>query len=167
MKFFAGFVVGIVLLPLAAFLYLWLGFFPVATSAGPLPGERWLAALGLRAAISRSGIKESPVQPTEANLQAGAKIYRDTCAVCHGLPGEQKTKIAAGMSPTVPQLFKGNGVTDDPVGDTYWKVTNGIRLTGMPGFEKTLTDEQRWQVSEFLKNANQLPAGVSLRPTSQ
>ena len=43
---------------------------------------------------------------------------------------------------------------DDPVGVTFWKVTNGIRLTGMPAFEDSLKDQQRWQVSEFLANAD-------------
>jgi hypothetical protein len=37
-----------------------------------------------------------------------------------------------GMYPQPPELFKGKGVTDDPAGETYWKVANGIRLTGMP-----------------------------------
>jgi mono/diheme cytochrome c family protein len=64
------------------------------------------------------------------------------------------------MFPSPPQLFHGNGVTDDPVGETYWKVANGIRLTGMPAFRGSLTDEQLWQVSQLLANANKLPVGV-------
>jgi mono/diheme cytochrome c family protein len=46
------------------------------------------------------------------------------------------------------------GVTDDPPGETYWKVANGIRLTGMPSFEKVLTDTEMWQVSLLLANAD-------------
>jgi thiosulfate dehydrogenase len=60
------------------------------------------------------------------------------------------------MYPNVPQLWK-HGVDDDPVGETYWKVSNGIRLTGMPGFKGALTDEQMWQVSQMLANAPKLP----------
>jgi len=33
-------------------------------------------------------------------------------------------------------------------------VDNGIRLTGMPSFNKTLSDTQRWQVSLLLANAD-------------
>ena len=51
------------------------------------------------------------------------------------------------------------GVSDDPVGETYWKVKNGIRLTGMPSFEKALTEDQMWQVSLLLSKADKpLPA---------
>jgi thiosulfate dehydrogenase len=46
------------------------------------------------------------------------------------------------------------------VGVTYWKVANGIRLTGMPGFNGSLNTEQIWQVSLLLANANKLPATV-------
>jgi mono/diheme cytochrome c family protein len=48
-------------------------------------------------------------------------------------------------------------VTDDPVGVTYWKVSNGIRLTGMPAFGETLGSTQVWQISQMLKNADKLP----------
>jgi len=51
-------------------------------------------------------------------------------------------------------------VTDDPQGATYWKVTNGIRFSGMPGFGKTLSGTERWQVTLLLKNADKLPPTV-------
>jgi mono/diheme cytochrome c family protein len=68
--------------------------------------------------------------------------------------------VGAGEYPHPPQLFKGHGVTDDPVGETYWKVANGIRLTGMPAYNKTLTQDQMWQVSLLLADADKLPANV-------
>jgi mono/diheme cytochrome c family protein len=76
------------------------------------------------------------------------------------LPGRDQTAIAKGEFPKPPQLFKGKGVTDDPPGVTYWKVANGIRLTGMPGFSGSLSTEQMWQVSLLLSNADKLPASV-------
>jgi mono/diheme cytochrome c family protein len=48
-------------------------------------------------------------------------------------------------------------VTDDPPGRIYWKVENGIRLTGMPGFKDMLTPTQMWQVSQMLQHADKLP----------
>ena len=154
-----GLIVGIFLLPVAAFLYLWFGYAPVATSAPPLPFERTLAAMALNARIAKEAPKDAPVPPTELNLLAGAKIYQENCAVCHGT-GEPRTAIAKGMFPPPPPLFEGKGVTDDPVGETYWKAANGIRLTGMPGFGGSLSDEQLWQVSQLLANADKLPQSV-------
>ncbi len=64
------------------------------------------------------------------------------------------------MFPTPPTLLEGKGVTDDPAGETYWKVANGIRLTGMPAFQTSMTTTQMWQVSLLLAKANQLPDSV-------
>lgn len=159
-KFVIGFIIGIVILPVIAFVYIWLGYAPVATAAPPFPLERKLAGMALDARIHREAPKESPVPPTEPNLLAGAKLYREHCAVCHGTGGGDKTAIAKGMYPPPPQLFRGKGVTDDPPGETYWKAANGIRLTGMPSFHDSLTDEQLWQVSQLLANAHNLPPSV-------
>jgi mono/diheme cytochrome c family protein len=65
------------------------------------------------------------------------------------------------MYPRPPELFKGTGVTDDPAGETYWKVANGIRLTGMPAYKKTLSEKEMWEISELLANADKLPAEVT------
>jgi hypothetical protein len=53
--------------------------------------------------------------------------------------------------------MEGMGVTDDPAQETYWKVSGGIRMTGMPGFDKTLSTTEMWQVSLLLANADKLP----------
>jgi mono/diheme cytochrome c family protein len=64
------------------------------------------------------------------------------------------------MYPAPPQLFHGVGVTDDDAWESYWKVENGIRMTGMPGFKGQLTEPQIWQVSVLVKNADKISAAV-------
>jgi mono/diheme cytochrome c family protein len=160
MKVFLGFVLGVVVVALAAVGYFALGMAPVATSAPPMPMERKLAGMALHARISKEAPAQAPIPADEANLVAGARIYREQCAVCHGLDGAPETAIAKGMFPHPPQLFTGHGVTDDPAGETYWKAANGIRLTGMPGFKASLSETQLWQVSLMLANADKLPAAA-------
>lgn len=155
-----GVVIGIVVLPVIALLYIWFGYAPVATAASPLPLERRLASMALHARIEKEAPKEAAVAATEPNLLAGAKIYREYCAVCHGTAGEPKTATAKGMFPAPPELFRGKGVTDDPAGETFWKAANGIRLTGMPAYRGSLSDEQLWQVSQLLATADKLPQTV-------
>ena len=59
------------------------------------------------------------------------------------------------------QLFEPDEmVTDDKPGETFWKAKNGIRLTGMPSFAAALSEQQIWQVSLLLANADKLPASV-------
>jgi thiosulfate dehydrogenase len=159
-RFVLGLIVGVCLIPTFLYLYLRLGMAPVATSAAPLPLERRLTHMALSARIAKEAPQQSPIPVTDAHLGEGAKIYREHCAVCHGLIGQPETDIAQGMFPHPPQLFEGKGVTDDPPGESYWKATYGIRLTGMPSFMGSLTDVQLWQVSLLLANADKLPASV-------
>jgi thiosulfate dehydrogenase len=158
MRFLLGVLIGLLILPVCGWLYVYLGYAPVATASSPMPFERRLAHMALDARIRKEAPKNSPITPSDENYLAGAQLYRTHCAVCHGLPGQQKTPTAQGMFPEPPQLFKGHGVTDDPPGETYWKVTNGIRLTGMPAYGSPLTETQRWQISLLLAYADKLPA---------
>ena len=159
-----GFILGIIFtlvcIAAGAYFYFAGGYAPVATSAKAMPFEKMLAKKALDAHIEKLAPKNAPFQPDEAAYQAGAGIYKMNCAVCHGLPGAPQTPIAKGEFPMPPQLFKGHGVTDDEAGETYWKVANGIRLSGMPGFSQSLSYTQMWQVSLLLKNADKLPASV-------
>jgi mono/diheme cytochrome c family protein len=125
-----------------------------------MPFEKKIAQIGLHAYLDKLPHPEPQVQANETNLLTGAKVYKESCAACHGLPGEPKTAIAQGMYPAPPQLFHGVGVTDDDAWESYWKVENGIRRTGMPGFKGQLTETQIWQVSVLVKNADKISASV-------
>jgi mono/diheme cytochrome c family protein len=156
-----GLVIGISLTLAAGYLFVRLGGMPVATKSKPLPMEKKLARMALHAAMDKEAGKPSPLAADETNLLAGAKVYQAQCAVCHGRSGQPESAIARGMFPHPPQLLPPKkGVTDDPVGEIYWKVKNGIRLTGMPGYSESLTDEELWQVSLMLLHADKLPASV-------
>lgn len=164
--FLAGFILGILALVAGIWFYFSTGTAPVAVSDPDMPFEARLARKALHARIEKQGDKKSPVPADEKNLLAGAAVYVQHCAVCHGLPGQAKTAIAEGLFPDPPQLFKGHGVTDDPVSESYWKAANGIRLTGMPGFKTTLSETQLWQVSQLVANADKItePVKKALSP---
>ena len=156
-----GIILGMLLVGAAIHLYFASGQAPVAVTAPPMPLERRYAHIALDAYLNKLPHPEPQSPADEANFLAGVDVYKSNCAVCHGLPAQQKTAIAAGMFPKPPQLWKGTGVTDDEAWETYWKVENGIRMTGMPGFKDTLTEAQIWQVSVLLKNADKVPPSVT------
>lgn len=160
MKFIAGLILGVVLVPVMVYFYFTSGSAPVATTDADMPFESMLARKAQHARIDKEMPKTVPIQANEANYMAGAELYKQHCAVCHGVPLTPKTAIATGMYPHPPQLFEGKGVTDDEPGETYWKIYNGLRLTGMPGFSKSLNETQMWQMSLLLANADKLPASV-------
>lgn len=164
-KFLLGLVLGILIVAAVAWSYLQFGRLPVAVADAPFLLERQIVRLPLHARIDAEMPANAPIAATPENLLSGASTYREQCAACHGLP-QRDSSFAAHMYPQAPQLWRSHhggviGVNDDPVGETYWKVSNGIRLTGMPAFDKTLSTTQMWQVSLLLKNAGPaLPAPV-------
>jgi thiosulfate dehydrogenase len=155
-----GILLGMLLVAGGVYFYFSSGEAPVATTAPPMPFENRLAKIGLHAYLDKLPHPEPQVPADETNVLAGAKIYKEHCAVCHGLPSEPKTAIAQGMFPAPPQLFHGVGVTDDDAWESYWKVENGIRMSGMPGFKGQLTETQIWQASVLVKNADKISASV-------
>jgi thiosulfate dehydrogenase len=161
MKFLIGLILGILIVPLGLFLYIRSGAAPAAASDEPMPFEKFLAKGGLRARINKEAPQRDVASFTTGDLAAGAEIYQKNCAFCHGLPQQPASAASKGMIPRAPQLFTADDtVTDDAPGVTYWKVKNGIRLTGMPGFKDALTDQQAWQVSALLARADKLSPDV-------
>lgn len=164
--FLLGLILGLIALPVAAYVYFRSGHPPVAVADHPFPMERDIVGIPMHARIASEMPGTAPIQPTTANLESGARIYRQQCAACHGSVG-RPSSFGPHMYPDAPQLWEHHGrkgvvgVSDDPPGETYWKVANGIRLTGMPSFNKVLNPTQIWQVTLLLSKANQpLPTSV-------
>jgi mono/diheme cytochrome c family protein len=76
------------------------------------------------------------------------KSYSDSCAVCHGIDGTGKTKVANGLSPEVPDLHAEHiqKLTD---GEMFYIIKNGVRFAGMPGWD--LRDQQIWNLVFLLR----------------
>jgi thiosulfate dehydrogenase len=163
MKFLIGLILGILIVPIGLFLYIRSGAAPVAASDAPMPMEKFLARGGLHARIGKEAPQRDLASFTTGDLAAGAEVYQKNCAFCHGLPQQPPSAASKGMFPRAPQLFTADDtVTDDPPGVSYWKVKNGIRLTGMPGFKESLADQQIWQVSALLARADKLSPDILL-----
>lgn len=162
-----GLILGLLLIALAGYIYVSLGYAPVSTASAPLPFEKTITGMALNARVKKEAPAQAALPVTDDNLIAGARTYSKHCAVCHGLAGQPETEIAKGMFPKPPQLFKGRGVSDDPVGETYWKIENGIRLTGMPAFRQSLSEDQIWQAALLLANSEKLPPAAKTIVSSQ
>jgi len=152
-----GLGIGILLCPLAVFVYVKSGMMPVTTADPPMPFEKFIA----RSAISVAIQKEENLKPSfviaEPEIKNATRLYLNHCAGCHGSIDTPDSKMADAMFPKAPQLFKADDlVTDDPLGKIHWKIKNGLRLTGMPSYQKILSDEEIWQVSSLLQQADHL-----------
>jgi len=164
-SFLLGLLLGLLIIPVYLYLHFRVGHPPVAVADPPYWFEKDIVNVPLQARIDKEMPKSSPIAPSATNLESGAHIYRQQCAACHGLYG-RPSAFASHMYPHAPQLWAPHsdgvvGVSDDPPGETYWKVSNGIRLSGMPAYQQVLNETQIWQVSLLLANADKpLPPGV-------
>jgi copper resistance protein D len=116
----------------------------IAVAAG------WIAsAPGLEPAYPTSFY--APARPYDAaSVTAGAALYADNCALCHGADGKGDGPAAAGLpvrpaNLTEPHLFSHNP------GDLFWWVSHGAGHGAMPGFAAVMTPDQRWDVINFIR----------------
>jgi thiosulfate dehydrogenase len=160
-----GFILGVLATIAAAlcggYALLYSGAIPANADAPPNVVEKWAARKSLKATIRR-GARQGPpsMQATPENLAAGLELYAVHCAVCHGAADGKASAIARGLYQRAPQLGR-HGVEDDPEGETYWIIHHGVRLTGMPSFGASLTEDQVWQLTLFLKHMDELPPAVA------
>lgn len=157
LRFVYGIIFTLALLVAAAFAGIYVGALPPGADVKPPALERWAAKKSLKATMKREDVAyKNPLQPTDANLIAGAKLYGANCAVCHGASDGLASTLSKGFYIEAPLLAK-DGVEDDPENMTYWKLDHGIRFSAMPAFGATLSAEQLWQLTMFLSHMDKLP----------
>lgn len=155
-----NFVLGILftLVALFAGIYacLQMGYVNFAADRQPSSVERHLAMAAVDASTGRRAPRQkNPVPPTEQNLAAGAKLYLDHCAGCHGLPSKPESQFARSFNPPAPGFFK--DTPDMPENQNFCIIQHGVRWTGMPAWGGTLNEAQIWQTVTFLSNVEKLP----------
>jgi thiosulfate dehydrogenase len=147
---------------IGAFSLVQSGLIPANADAKPGRLETWMARTSLNATLRREAVEDqNPVALTEQNLLNGVHLFEQNCAVCHGSAkgADSPSPIAKGLYQKPPQLAT-DGVEDDPEGVSFWRIKHGIRLTGMPSFGYSLSDQQIWTLALFLKHMDKLPPAV-------
>jgi thiosulfate dehydrogenase len=159
-RFIFGVVFAFALLAGSAYVAVVMGMIPAGADVKASGMERWAAHKSLDATIDREtkGMT-NPLSPTDANLVDGVHVYAQNCAVCHGAADGEPSTLSKGFYIRAPQLAK-DGVEDDDESETYWKVEHGIRFSAMPAFGQTLSSDDAWKVSMFLKRMDALPPAV-------
>jgi len=157
-----GFVLGVLVTVAAAltgaYFFVTSGALPAGQDVKPGKLERWVAKTALRASIGRqtTGLTD-PLPPTDDSVAAGIPLYIAHCQICHGGPDGAASVIAKGLTPDPPQLAK-HGVEDDPEATTHWKITHGIRFTGMPAWGNGTAEgaAESWELVHFIRHLPRL-----------
>lgn len=125
----------------------------------PTQLEAEIAGRAMDASVARNAPKiTNPLHADEVTLVAGATLYRDHCAACHGDPVHPESPLAKTLNPPAPQFMTDSA--DMPEHHNFYITQHGIRWTAMPGWENALSDQQIWQVVTFLAHMDSLPSAA-------
>ncbi|WP_419806541.1 c-type cytochrome [Terriglobus sp.] len=154
-KLFLGLLLGVVLTLAAIPAYFYFGQPPVAVSDKPAVWEHLAERVATDRRMQREA-KPAPFAAGEDAFEGAARTYRTQCAQCHGSPALE-SQLGAAMLPRAQQFFtRDRKVTaSKSAGQLYWATAFGIRRSGMPGYRKSLTNTQLWQLALLLHSADQ------------
>lgn len=129
----------------------------LSADATPGPVERTIA--GRLVQLSIPADSRNQANPFAANAEAwrdAADHFGDHCATCHGKDGRGHTDIGQYMYPKVPDLSSQTTqqMTD---GALFYIIQNGVRWTGMPGWQKEHSPEETWKLVSFVRHVPSLP----------
>ena len=158
-SFILGIIFTLAILILGGLSAALLGFIPTTANVEPPKFERHLAMSAVDASTDKHAAHiNSPIQPTAENLIDGMKLYNMNCAGCHGGLDRKPSPQANSFYPPPPQLVQ--DPPDDPDWHNYYVIRNGIRYTGMPAWDKVLSEQDIWKVTIFLSHMEKLPAAA-------
>ena len=97
----------------------------------------------------------NPIVPSTENIRAGMEHFSDHCATCHSNDGGGQTLFGKGLYPKPPDL-RAAGTQNKSVGELYYTIENGVRLSGMPAFSEAHTAAQAWRLVLFIRHLPQI-----------
>ncbi|HKL48949.1 MAG TPA: cytochrome c [Desulfuromonadales bacterium] len=138
-------------------LFIYSGVYNIAASEPHYPLTRRLVEITVANSVKHHAAKVAvPSEFESADRRDGFRLYREMCLICHGAPGTEHSELAEGLRPEPPELHED---TDDfSPEQTYWIIAHGLKMTGMPAFGESHSEEELWTVTAFVRDLPELSA---------
>ena len=98
----------------------------------------------------------SPTGFAASSIVDGARLFPDHCASCHGAGGRGDGPASKGLVPAADLTADHLWMHSD--GELFWWLSHGIDMPGggtaMPGFAGVLSDDQRWNLIDYIRAHN-------------
>jgi mono/diheme cytochrome c family protein len=121
----------------------------------------WAATEDPWVAPARAAKKANPVASDDQSLAAGKGLYSTQCLSCHGATGVGNGPAAKALEKNPGDLSQAK-MWEQTDGEVFWKITNGKKP--MPSFETLTTEEQRWQIINYMRTLAPKPAATTTQP---
>lgn len=106
--------------------------------------------------------KKNPVLDTEEAVKQGRLLFAQSCAVCHGTDGRGGTDLGRNMYPPAMDMTSPH-VQHWSDAELLWIIQNGVRLTGMPSWQSSLSETDSWKLARFIHNLPRFDAATAAR----
>jgi len=136
----------------------WLGLFNVSATDKHWATTTYL--LGLvrdRSVAQRASDIQAPDITSVVLVKEGAPNYSAMCAQCHLSPGETSSELFEGLNPQPPNFSLADHKPHNPA-ETFWIIKNGIKMTGMPAWGESHTEQQIWDLVAFVNALDTMSA---------
>ena len=156
MKYLIGAASLLVILIVGSFIFIYSGIYNMSATAHHSKLTLWMINTlrdnSIKYYATDSNLK-TPDLSDSSLIKIGFVHYREMCAGCHGAPGiEQSEIIVKGLYPHPPKLTR--AVKDWTPRQLFWITKYGLKMTGMPAFGTTHSDDMIWAMVAF---AEKLP----------
>jgi len=140
----------IILIILGGLVFINSGVFDVAATKPDSELVKWVLETTKEKSVrSRARDITVPNLDDESLTMTGFNNYDQMCVGCHGAPGISPSVIGEGLNPEPPDLSE-EAVHMSPK-ELFWITQNGIKMTGMPAFGPTHSDEELWSMVVFMQ----------------
>ena len=124
----------------------------------PSQGETSLANAAKDVAIPlEAGMKKNPLPKTAEVVSQGQEVFLGSCVECHGAEGRGDTNVGRNMAPPAMDLSSSH-VQHWSDAELFWIIQNGVRLTGMPAWHTSISDDDTWKLARFIHNLPRVDA---------
>ncbi len=140
----------VVLISAVILIFIYSGKYNVSAMQRHFKVTQWLISTTMDKSIQQHAKDIKVPDLTGASmLRIGFIHYRQMCVDCHGAPGVQPSELSKGLNPAAPLLYK--NVNKWTPAELFWITKYGIRMTGMPAWGVTHSDQKIWAIIAFLK----------------
>ena len=116
----------------------------------PSQGETSLANAAKDVTIPlEAGKMKNPLPETNEVVSQGQEIFLGSCAQCHGADARGDADLGRNMAPPAMDLNSSH-VQHWSDAELFWIIQNGVRLTGMPAWKSSISDNNTWKLARFI-----------------
>jgi mono/diheme cytochrome c family protein len=107
-----------------------------------------------------AGKMKNPLPETDEVAGEGQAVFLESCALCHGADGRGQSSIGRNMYPPTADLHSSH-VQHWSDGELFWIIRNGVRLTGMPSWQSSISEDNTWKLARFIHNLPRQDAALA------